>query len=90
MSVGLFHTDTLFHTLWFVGRPRRKSSLSIAGRSSWINDMVWTISMAHAVGMAAEISPECGNCFMNPSSRSNNCQLAGHNLFQFVDQEPPQ
>eukprot|EP00955_Chlamydomonas_euryale_P024771 260907-Chlamydomonas_euryale.AAC.1 len=45
------------HTLWLVGRPRRKSSLSMDGRSSCINDMVWTISIAHAVGIATCRSP---------------------------------
>mmetsp|Transcript_19346 Transcript_19346/g.49217 ORF Transcript_19346/g.49217 Transcript_19346/m.49217 type:complete len:263 (-) Transcript_19346:437-1225(-) len=45
------------YTLWLVGRPRRKSSLSMAGRSSWMRLMVCTISMAHAVGMAAWMSP---------------------------------
>mmetsp|Transcript_14081 Transcript_14081/g.59338 ORF Transcript_14081/g.59338 Transcript_14081/m.59338 type:complete len:212 (+) Transcript_14081:1474-2109(+) len=28
------------YTLWLVGLPRRKSSLSMEGRSSWIRDMV--------------------------------------------------
>jgi hypothetical protein len=45
------------NTLWLVGLPRRKSSLSIDGRSSWMSDMVCTISMAHAVGIAVETSP---------------------------------
>ena len=36
------------NTLWLVGRPRRKSSSSIAGRSSWISEYVWIISSAHA------------------------------------------
>mmetsp|Transcript_36438 Transcript_36438/g.104436 ORF Transcript_36438/g.104436 Transcript_36438/m.104436 type:complete len:270 (+) Transcript_36438:805-1614(+) len=36
---------------WFVGRPLRNVSLSIAGRSSWMSDMLWIISMATAVGM---------------------------------------
>ncbi|CAL5353134.1 unnamed protein product [Camellia sinensis] len=44
-------------TLWVVGLPRRRSSLSIEGRSSWTSDMVWIISTAHAAGMAAEWWP---------------------------------
>mmetsp|Transcript_15015 Transcript_15015/g.32260 ORF Transcript_15015/g.32260 Transcript_15015/m.32260 type:complete len:202 (-) Transcript_15015:327-932(-) len=44
------------YTLWLVGLPRRKSSLSMQGRSSCISDMVWIISSAHAVGMATEES----------------------------------
>ena len=43
--------------LWLVGRPRRRSSLSMAGRSSWISDMVCTISKATAVGMADSTDP---------------------------------
>jgi hypothetical protein len=44
-------------TLWFVGLPRRKSSLSMEGRSSWMSDMVCSISIAHAVGMACAMFP---------------------------------
>ena len=44
-------------TLWQVGFPRRKSSLSIAGRSSWISDMVWIISIATALGIACSTVP---------------------------------
>jgi hypothetical protein len=36
--------------LWAVGRPRLKSSSSIAGRSSWIKEYVWMSSMAAADG----------------------------------------
>ena len=43
--------------LWLVGFPRRKSSLSIDGRSSWMSDMVCSISIAHAAGMAVARSP---------------------------------
>ena len=39
-------------TLWLVGLPRRKSSLSMLGRSSWMRLMVCSISIAHAVGSA--------------------------------------
>ncbi len=35
-------------TLWQVGLPRRRSSLSSAGKSSWINEYVWIISSAQA------------------------------------------
>jgi hypothetical protein len=35
---------------WQVGCPRRSSSSSIAGRSSWISEYVWIISMAAAIG----------------------------------------
>ena len=34
------------NTLWHVGRPRRRSSLSSAGRSSWISEYVCSISSA--------------------------------------------
>lgn len=44
-------------TLWLVGLPRRKSSLSMEGRSSWMSDMVCSISMAQAVGMACAMLP---------------------------------
>ncbi|WVZ11578.1 hypothetical protein V8G54_016108 [Vigna mungo] len=40
------------NTLWLVGLPRRRSSLSMQGRSSWMRDMVWIISRAQAAGMA--------------------------------------
>mmetsp|Transcript_18638 Transcript_18638/g.56304 ORF Transcript_18638/g.56304 Transcript_18638/m.56304 type:complete len:229 (+) Transcript_18638:1430-2116(+) len=43
--------------LWLVGTPRRKSSLSMLGRSSWMSDMVWIISMAQAAGMAHSTVP---------------------------------
>jgi len=43
--------------LWFVGLPRRKSSLSMDGRSSWMSDIVCSISIAHAAGMAVATSP---------------------------------
>mmetsp|Transcript_8772 Transcript_8772/g.30122 ORF Transcript_8772/g.30122 Transcript_8772/m.30122 type:complete len:327 (+) Transcript_8772:419-1399(+) len=39
------------YTLWQVGLPLLKSSLSRQGRSSWMRDMVWIISRAQAVGM---------------------------------------
>ena len=35
---------------WQVGRPRRRSSSSIAGRSSWISEYVWISSIAAASG----------------------------------------
>ena len=44
-------------TLWLVGRPRRRSSLSIEGRSSWMRLMVCSISMAHAAGRASAAEP---------------------------------
>eukprot|EP00983_Pelagomonas_calceolata_P071087 1151053-Pelagomonas_calceolata.AAC.2 len=44
-------------TLWLVGRPLRKSSLSMEGKSSWIRLMVCTTSMAQAVGIAHAMSP---------------------------------
>lgn len=50
------------HTLWLVGTPRRKSSLSIDGRSSWMRLMVWIISIAHAAGIA---------CLMRPPTSSH-------------------
>ena len=34
------------YTLWLVGFPLLKSSLSIQGKSSWINEYVWIISIA--------------------------------------------
>ena len=37
---------------WQVGRPRRRSSSSIAGRSSWISEYVWISSSAAANGSA--------------------------------------
>ena len=43
--------------LWQVGKPRRRSSSSIAGRSSWISEYVWTISTAHAAGNARSAVP---------------------------------
>ena len=43
--------------MWLVGLPRRKSSLSIDGRSSWMSDMVCSISIAHAAGKAVSRSP---------------------------------
>src|SRR5271157_5574936 len=36
------------NSLWQVGRPRRKSLLSIAGRSSCTREYAWTISVAAA------------------------------------------
>mmetsp|Transcript_1823 Transcript_1823/g.4667 ORF Transcript_1823/g.4667 Transcript_1823/m.4667 type:complete len:283 (-) Transcript_1823:482-1330(-) len=45
------------YTLWLVGRPLRKSSLSMEGKSSWIRLMVCTTSMAQAVGIAHAMSP---------------------------------
>nr|GME09816.1 hypothetical protein Iba_scaffold9147CG0040 [Ipomoea batatas] len=44
-------------TLWLVGLPRRRSSLSIQGKSSWMSDMVWIISTAQAAAMASVCSP---------------------------------
>ena len=44
------------HT-WLVGFPLLKSSLSILGKSSWIKLIVWIISKAAAVGMAASLLP---------------------------------
>jgi hypothetical protein len=38
------------YRLCVVGRPRRKSSSSIAGRSSWIREYVCISSMAAALG----------------------------------------
>lgn len=43
--------------MWLVGLPRRKSSLSMEGRSSWMSDIVCSISMAQAVGMAWLMEP---------------------------------
>ena len=43
--------------MWLVGLPRRKSSLSIDGRSSWMSDIVCSISIAQAAGMAVLRSP---------------------------------
>ena len=45
------------YTLWLEGLPRRKSSSSIHGRSSWISEKVCTISTAQANGSAASTSP---------------------------------
>ncbi len=42
---------------WHVGRPRRRSSSSIAGRSSWISEYVCTSSMAAAAGSSASRRP---------------------------------
>ncbi|GMP32526.1 hypothetical protein CsSME_00006236 [Camellia sinensis var. sinensis] len=44
-------------TLWLVGLPRRRSSLSMHGKSSWMSDMVWIISTAQAIGTASDSSP---------------------------------
>ncbi|KAH0450003.1 hypothetical protein IEQ34_020695 [Dendrobium chrysotoxum] len=44
-------------TRWEVGCPRRKSSLSMQGRSSCMSDMVWIISTAQAAGKARLSSP---------------------------------
>ncbi|VVA14533.1 Hypothetical predicted protein, partial [Prunus dulcis] len=41
------------------------SSLSIHGKSSWIKDMVWIISTAHAANMACEWAwPANGFCWL--------------------------
>src|SRR3990172_11462478 len=45
------------NTLWFVGIPLLRSSLSMAGRSSWISEYVWIISRAHATGIPSSILP---------------------------------
>ena len=39
--------------LWQEGRPRRRSSSSIAGRSSWMREYVWIISSEAAKGITA-------------------------------------
>ncbi len=48
------------NALWQVGRPRRRSSSSMLGRSSWIREYVWTISRAQAAGIAASRSAPQG------------------------------
>ena len=58
----LHAAHSIHHTLWFVGLPRLKSSLSMEGRSSWIKLMVCTTSMAQAVGIALAMSPACVQC----------------------------
>src|SRR5512139_2631050 len=45
------------YALWQVGFPRRKASSSIAGRSSWIREYVWTYSTAHANGSRSPSLP---------------------------------
>mmetsp|Transcript_12700 Transcript_12700/g.39236 ORF Transcript_12700/g.39236 Transcript_12700/m.39236 type:complete len:221 (-) Transcript_12700:309-971(-) len=58
-------------TTWFVGEPRRMSSSSIAGRSSWISDMVWIISIATAVGIAcASVPPNISHAAMHITGRT--------------------
>jgi hypothetical protein len=44
-------------TLCEVGLPRRRSSLSMAGRSSWIRLYVWIISTAQASAISASSAP---------------------------------
>jgi len=60
-------------TLWLVGFPLRRSSLSMQGRSSWMRDMVCNISMAQAAGMAVSSSP--------PKSSQAAKQSTGRTLF---------
>src|SRR5712692_8384658 len=43
--------------MWQVGRPRRVSELSIAGRSSWMREYVWMSSTAQATGNTARGFP---------------------------------
>ena len=45
------------NTLCEVGLPRRRSSSSIAGRSSWTRLYVWTISTAQANGISSSRAP---------------------------------
>lgn len=46
-----------YHVTNILETRLRRSSLSMAGRSSWIRDMVWIISVLNAVGMAVSIEP---------------------------------
>mmetsp|Transcript_9077 Transcript_9077/g.15595 ORF Transcript_9077/g.15595 Transcript_9077/m.15595 type:complete len:244 (+) Transcript_9077:826-1557(+) len=58
------------YTLWLVGLPRRKSSLSMQGRSSCMRLIVWIISSAHAVGMATlESSVNISHAAMQSAGR---------------------
>ena len=43
--------------MWQVGRPRRSSSSSMQGRSSWTRVEVWRISTAHALASASDSFP---------------------------------
>ena len=43
--------------LWQVGKPRRRSSSSMAGRSSWISEYTCTISTLHAAGQGSAARP---------------------------------
>ena len=47
-SVAHEKCGRLIISRWQVGRPRRRSSLSIAGRSSCTSEYTWTSSMAQA------------------------------------------
>mmetsp|Transcript_42934 Transcript_42934/g.121483 ORF Transcript_42934/g.121483 Transcript_42934/m.121483 type:complete len:207 (+) Transcript_42934:412-1032(+) len=52
---------------WHAAHPRRIASLSRAGRSSWIRDIVWIISRAMAVGIATSRVSSSGS---RPGARS--------------------
>ena len=47
--------------MWHEGRPRRRSSSSMAGRSSWTREYAWTYSIAAAGSTAASSCPPEGD-----------------------------